>query len=178
MDALGEENVTKASVPVATTIITATTITVVPIASLARLKPILWLVPQRLINSFVRTIPSRLLVAPDSFRTGRTDRQCERLADCPDRFSGFHRLVGDLNPADIVLVIEIHLGAVVNGALAPTDFYNYPLLSADHEVGQVRPRDGITSTLRATHGRKSVLRANDWGIGASRRRTPSRTSST
>lgn len=85
LDALGEENVTKASVPVATTIITATTITVVPIASLARLKPILWLGPQRLINSYVRTIPSSLFAAPDSFQTGRTDRQCERLADGFDR---------------------------------------------------------------------------------------------
>ena len=51
----------------------------------------------------------------------------------------------------------------MNRALAPTDFYNDPLLSADHEVGQVRPRDGIASTPGATHG-GNVLRANDWGV--------------
>lgn len=55
LDALGEEDVTKASVPMTTMIIAATMITVVLLASLARLKPILWLVPQLLINSYVRT---------------------------------------------------------------------------------------------------------------------------
>ena len=53
---LCEESVTKAIVPIAMMIIIATTITVVPIAFLACLKSILLLMPQLLINSFVRTL--------------------------------------------------------------------------------------------------------------------------
>ena len=105
-------------------------------------------------------------MAPDPFRVGRADGKRKRLADGLDRHGRFHRLVGDLDPLDVVLVIEIHFGAVVNRAFAPTDFYNYPLLSADHEVGQERPGSRYTAALLAADGRKGVVGAYDRGVRA------------
>ena len=62
VDELGEESVTKAIVPIAMMITTATTITVVPIALLRRLKPTLWLPRRFLMTSFVRTADLTLWV--------------------------------------------------------------------------------------------------------------------
>ena len=62
-----------------------------------------------LINSYVRTAPSRLFAAPNSFRVGRADRHRQRLADGLDRHWRSHILICDLDPADVVPVIEVDL---------------------------------------------------------------------
>src|ERR1700719_2127475 len=59
----------------------------------------------------------KILRSSRLFRVRRTERHCQRLADGLNRHGRFHRLVGDLYPADSSPVIEIHLGWVVNRAL-------------------------------------------------------------
>ncbi len=116
--------------------------------------------------STINAVSGKLLAAPDSFRMGRADGQGKRLADGFDRHRRFHRLVGDLDPADSVPVIESNLGTSMNRALLPRDFYYNAPLAAHNEVGKEDPWNSTAfAFLTLRHG-KSVVRAQDQSIGA------------
>lgn len=107
------------------------------------------------------------LAAPNPIRVSTPDRQGQSLTDSPHGLWRLRSIVGDLHPADTCLVLEIDLGAVVDGALLACDFYYNPLLSADHEVWEEGSRYTLATAFLTPGGEEGIVRACDQGICAS-----------